>query len=135
MEAMRSSGHAGDYLVPCATSPKSLKDPSFIQKMTKVVAMMTIMPAAPEDGRPTLQWFIYCLVVGVFAAYIADAPCRRTHYWRSSGSPAPRRSSATRCTVAGLDLVQEEVEHDNQDTVDGLIYGLLTGRLRWLWPK
>jgi len=29
-----------------------------------------------------------------------------------------------------------EVEHDDQDTIDGFIYGLLTaGIFGWLWPK
>ena len=46
MEALRKFDiPPGDYLVPCAGSPKEMKSPAFVEKLTKgPVAFMTIMP-------------------------------------------------------------------------------------------
>jgi len=50
-----------------------LKDPAFLEKQAKdPVAFMTVMPGGrPAMGPQLAQWFVYCAVVGVFAAYIA----------------------------------------------------------------
>src|SRR5579872_4540584 len=60
----------GDYGVPHAGSMAGMKDPVFIDKMTKgPIALMTVAPgAAPSMGRSLGQWFAYLLVVGFFAA-------------------------------------------------------------------
>ncbi len=74
MEALRPFRiPPGDYLVPCAGSPKAMNDPAFIEKMTKgPVAFMTVMSSGrPKMGGQMLQWFVYCVVVSIFAAYIA----------------------------------------------------------------
>jgi len=141
MEAMRKAGVSpGDYLMPCAASPKSLKDPAFIDKMTKgPVAMMTIMPSGPPRmGGQLLQWFIYCVIVGVFAAYIAGralppgAHCLAVF----------RFAGATAFIGYSLALWQNSIWYRKKwsttikSTIDGLIYGLLTGgTFGWLWPN
>ncbi len=64
----------GDYLFPKPDSPKAMKDPAFLEKWRKgPVGMMTIMKraATPSMGKPLSFWFLYCVVVGIFAAYIA----------------------------------------------------------------
>lgn len=50
-----------------------MKTPEFMEKVTKgPVAFMTLMPSGPPAmGMQLVQWFFYCIVVGVFAAYIA----------------------------------------------------------------
>jgi len=64
------------------------------------VMFATVMPSVPS-GRPTMGaqlawWFVYCLVVGVFAAYIAGARSARARTISPcSASPAQPRSSAT----------------------------------------
>jgi hypothetical protein len=140
MEAMRTLGVApGDYLMPCATSPKSLKDPAFIEKMTKgPVAMMTIMPSGPPKmGGQLLQWFIYCVVVGIFAAYIAGRALQPgAHYLAVF-----RFAGATAFVGYSLALWQDSIWYKKKwsttlkNTFDGLVYGLLTGgTFGWLWP-
>src|SRR2546428_10999030 len=64
----------GDYLFPKPDDPKAMKDPAFLEKWSKgPVGMMTIMKRAakPSMGKPLALWFLFCVVVGVFAAYIA----------------------------------------------------------------
>ena len=141
MEAMRKLGVApGDYLVPCATSPKSLKDPAFIEKRTKgPVAMMTVMPSGPPKmGGQLLQWFVYCIIVGVFAAYIAGRALQPgAHYLAVF-----RFAGATAFIGYSLALWQDSIWYKKKwsttlrNTIDGLIYGLLTGgTFGWLWPR
>ncbi|MBI4481579.1 MAG: hypothetical protein HY652_01685 [Acidobacteria bacterium] len=74
MDALRKFDISpGDYMVPCAGSPKQMKDPGFIDKMKRgPVAFLTVMESGPPSmGASLAQWFLYCIAVSVFAAYIA----------------------------------------------------------------
>jgi hypothetical protein len=73
-EAFRSLGIApGDYALPCASSTHDLKDPAFQARLAKgPLVFMTVAPGSSAGMGPSLaMWFVYCVVVGVFAAYIA----------------------------------------------------------------
>src|ERR1044071_7484119 len=74
MEALRQFHIVpGDYMVPSPTSPAAMRDPKFLEKMNKgPVVVATFMPGGPiRMGGQLAQWFVYCAIVGVFAAYIA----------------------------------------------------------------
>jgi len=141
MEAMRKAGvQPGDYMMPHGGSMAALKDPAFIDKMTKgPVAMMTVMPSGPPKmGGQLAQWFIYCVIVGVFAAYIAGrALPPGSHYLAVF-----RFAGATAFIGYSLALWQDSIWYKKKwsttikNTIDGLIYGLLTGgTFGWLWPR
>jgi hypothetical protein len=130
----------GDYLFPCAKSGKEMKSPEFVEKYKKgPVVMMTVMPPnANRMGTSLTLWFIYCLVVSVFAAYIGiHAAPPGTHYlavFRFVGCSA--------FMAYALAVLPASIwYHRNWGTtlrsvLDGLIYGLLTaGTFGWLWPK
>src|SRR5688572_10091292 len=72
MEAIRGLGiPPGNYMMPHAGSPKAMKDPAFIEKKNRgPIATLTVM-GNPSFGKSLVQWFFYCIVVGVVAAYIA----------------------------------------------------------------
>jgi hypothetical protein len=82
-------------------------------------------------------WFIYLLVVGLFAAYIASRAL-------PPGSPYPavfRFVGTTAFVGYALALWQMSIWYRRswtttiKSTVDGLLYGLLTaGVFGWLWP-
>src|SRR5213594_3852734 len=63
----------GDYMIPCGGGPEAMKSPEFKAKLDKgPVAVVTFMKPGPFSMGPSLvQWFIYCLVVGVFVAYVS----------------------------------------------------------------
>src|SRR5512141_1064909 len=63
----------GDYAIPRAGSMADMKNPVFVEKLTKgPVVFMTVAPAGrPSMGSSLAQWFLYAIVVGIFAAYIA----------------------------------------------------------------
>ncbi len=129
----------GDYVLPCAGSPKRMSDPEFIDKMTQgPVAFLTVMKSGPPSMTGSLiLWFLYAVVVGIFAAYIAgralDPGADYLAVFRFAG-----------CTAFlgyGLALLQNSIWYKRswsstlKSMFDSLVYGLLTaGTFGWLWP-
>jgi hypothetical protein len=130
----------GDYMLPCAGSPEGMKRPEFQERFKKgPVVIMTTLPGGHMNmGSTLLQWFVYLIVVSVFAAYIASralpvgAPY--LHVFRFAG--------ATAFIGYAVALWQDSIWYKKKwsttikNTIDGLVYALLTaGIFGWLWPK
>ncbi len=141
MEALRRFEiPPGDYVMPCPGGPKGMSDPEFVEKMRKgPVAFMTVMPPGRPSMRNSLiQWFVYCVVVGIFSAYIAGRALE-------SGAPylAVFRFVGTTAFLGyALALWQNSIWYKRawsstlKSTFDGLLYALLTaGTFGWLWPR
>ncbi len=140
MDALRKFNiPPGEYVIPCAGSPKEMGTPEFIEKSKKgPVAFLTVMQSGPPSmGMSLVLWFIYSVVVGIFAAYIASRALEPgAHYlgvFRFAGAAA----------FAGyaLALWQNSIWYKRawsttlKSTFDGLVYALLTaGTFGWLWP-
>ena len=130
----------GDYFVPRADDMKDMKTPEFCAKLNQgPVFMMTVMPNGQFTmGRTLGLWFLYCLVTGLFAAFVA-------------GGALPAGASYDRVfhVVAlsafmgyTLALWQMSIWYRRawittiKSTFDGLIYALHTaGTFGWLWPQ
>ena len=130
----------GDYLVPCPSGPAGMKDPAYLEKQKKgpVLVMTVFPPGAAGLGVPLIQWFIYCIVVGVFAAYIAGQTL-------GPGTAYLRVFQITG-TVAFVGYTiaywQNSIWYRRKwsttlkVTFDGLLFALCTGgTFGWLWPK
>ena len=142
LEALRALNiPPGEYFLPtCAGSMKEVDTPEMKAKFERgPVGWMTVLPnGAPGIGKNLAQWFIYSLVISVFAAYLADVAL-------SAGADylAVFRFTGTVAVLAyayverrQLDLEGQELEHDAKFVFDGVIYGLVTaGVFGWLWPK
>jgi hypothetical protein len=129
----------GDYLVPRAKSMADMKTPEFTEKMNRgPVMMMTVMPSGTWSmGRQLVLWFIYLLVVSLFAGYIAG----RALEPGVSYLEVFRFAGATAFIAYAVALWQMSIWYKRgwgltvKATVDGLIYGMLTaGVFGWLWP-
>src|SRR5687767_9359545 len=73
MDALRPFNlRPGNYMLPQGEGMSSMKDPVFIDKMKRgPVAFMTVLPnRAPSMGAELTQWFLFTIVVSIFAAYI-----------------------------------------------------------------
>jgi hypothetical protein len=130
----------GDYILPCPGSANAMKDPAFIEKYKKgPVVFMTVIPGGPPAmGKQLALWFLYAVVVGIFAAYVAG---------RALGPGAPylevfRFAGCTAFTAYSLALFQNSIWYRRnwgttlRSAFDGLVYGLLTGgAFGWLWPR
>ncbi|MGH7681024.1 MAG: hypothetical protein ACRENN_03450 [Candidatus Eiseniibacteriota bacterium] len=140
MDALRKFNIApGDYLTPCAGSAKEMKDPAFMEKWSKgPVFMMTILkPGPPAMGSQLAQWFLYCAVIGVFAAYVAG----RALHPGAAYLEAFRFAGTTAFLCHAMALPQFSIWYKRswgatlRGVFDGLVYGCLTGGVfGWLWP-
>ncbi len=129
----------GEYVFPRPSNSKEMGTPEFIDKMKKgPVAFMTVMESGPPSmGKSLVLWFLYSIVVGIFAAYIAGrALGPGAHYLAVF-----RFVGATAFIGYSLALLQGSIWYKRawsstiKSVVDGLVYGLLTaGVFGWLWP-
>ena len=84
-----------------------------------------------------VQWFVYCLIVGVFTAYVAGRALEPgAHYLAVF-----RMAGVTTFAGYGLALLQNSIWYKRnwpstlKSVFDALIYGLVTaGVFGWLWP-
>jgi hypothetical protein len=144
-EAARSSLRAlnlspGDYMVPRTYDMKEMKTPEYQAKMTEGPQMiLTVLPNLPwQMGRTLGLWFVYSLVVSLFAAYVAGralpAGAAYLDAFRFAGTTAFLGYTAALWQMwiwygrgAGLTW---------RATLDGVIYALITaGVFGWLWPR
>jgi len=130
----------GDYLVPCAGSAKAMKDPAFMEKFKAGPrAMMTFMGSGEMNMGPQfIQWFLYCILIGVTAAYISGrALGPGAHYlkvFRFAGATA--FYGYTLGSWPASIWYKKSWGTTLRGTFDGLIYALLTaGFFGWLWPR
>ena len=130
----------GEYGMPRPKGMAEMKSPEFQEKWRQgPVAFFTIFPNsdAPGMGAQLFAWFIYALVISVFAAYIAG---------RALGPGADylqvfRFAGATAFLGYGAALWQQTIWYKRKlsttikSTFDALIYGFVTaGFFGWLWP-
>jgi len=129
----------GMYVFPYCL-PKDMKAPTTIEKYKQgPVGFLTIVPSGPPAMPKFLVlWFVYCLVVGIFTAYLSGRTL-------SPGTPylAVFRVAGTAAFMAyGLGNLVNGIWKGQRwgatikEVIDGLIYGLLTaGTFGWLWPR
>lgn len=129
----------GDYMMPRPSSMDEMKSPEFAEKMKKgPVLILTVMPNGPASMSSNLiQWFVYLLVIGIFAAYVTGRAlppgANYLQVFRFSGVTAFLAYSAAIWQMSiwyhrgwGITI---------KSTIDGLLYALLTaGIFGWLWP-
>jgi len=141
LEAMRGAGLTpGIYHFPYCRSPKELGSPEVIEKFKRgPTGLLTVLPSGPPAMRKyLLGWFLFCLVIGVFVAYLAGRTLSAgTEYlavFRVAGTVAFVGYSASQA----VDAIWKgqpwgvTIKH----MFDGLIYALLTaGTFGWLWPR
>ncbi len=130
----------GDYMVPRPASRQDMNSTAFAEKVKQgPVMVVTVMPNGPMSvGRNLLLWFVYLIVVGIFAGYIAGRALPvGAHYLQ-----AFRFVGAAAFIGYSLALWQLSIWFHRawsttiKGTVDGLLYALLTaGTFGWLWPR
>lgn len=129
----------GEYSMPRPADMAAMKSPEFQEKLKNgPVAMLTVLPNRAFNMGPALaKWFIYCVVVAIFAAYVAGravgAGAEYLPVFRFAGVTAfvGYNLAMWQATIWAGRSASTMLKH----TVDGLVYGLLTGgAFGWLWP-
>jgi hypothetical protein len=128
------------YMFPFAGSMAAMKDPAWVEKRTRGPAgIITIMPAGmPVMAKNLVAWFIYSIVISVFAAYIASRALRPG----AESGEVLRFTAATAFFCYGVGMAHESVWFNRRwsTTVkylfDALLYAFATGAVFvWLWPR
>src|ERR1051325_8522829 len=119
---------------------KEMKSAPVVEKMKRgPVGLLTVLPSGPPAmGKNMIQWFAYCLVISIFAAYL-------------SGRLVPPGTAFLQVfrvvgTVVflgyGAAHVQESIWSGRSWVVtfkhlfDSVVYALVTAAVfAWLWPK
>jgi hypothetical protein len=138
--AMREAKIApGFYAFPYAGSMKEMGTPEMARKYEQgPVGTANINPAGPPAmGKALGLWFVYTLIVGLFAGYLASRTLAPgTDYlqvFRVVGC-----SSFMAYSLAHISdgvWKQKPWSMTFKHAFDGLVYGLLTaGVFGWLWP-
>jgi nucleoside recognition membrane protein YjiH len=141
LDSLRTSGVTpGRVYVFPFTTHKEMKSPETVEKFKRgPIGLLTIRPSgAPNLGKFLGQWFVYCVVVGIFTAYLTGRTLPPgTQYlevFRIAGTAA--------FVGYSLALIQNAIWKGEtwgvtfKHLIDGVIYGLLTaGIFGWLWPR
>ncbi|HUM06001.1 MAG TPA: hypothetical protein VLT90_11120 [Terriglobales bacterium] len=129
----------GLYVMPYC-SHQEMKSPATMEKYKQgPVGFLTILPSGPPNmPKFLIQWFVFCLVISFFVAYLAAHTLAfGVHYL------AVFRVVGTAAFLAyGLGNLANGIWKGQRwsatikEVIDGLIYGLLTaGTFGWLWPR
>ena len=141
LAALRSQRLApGTYPFPYCASSTEMKSPAMLEKYKQgPVGILTVIRSGPPAmGKGLLLWFIFCVVISIFAAYVAgrtlSAGTAYLAVFRIAGTVAFVGYSAG-------NLVDSIWKGQPWSTTikhifDGLVYALLTaGTFAWLWPR
>jgi hypothetical protein len=140
-DAMRSAGvtRGPAYFFPYF-SFKEMKSAPVIEKMKRgPVGLLTVLPSGPPTmGKNLVQWFLYCVVISLVAAYL------------SSRTLAPGTAFVQVFHIVGIAAllgygaahIQESIWNGRSWVVtlkhlfDSVIYAaIIAGTFSWLWPK
>jgi len=129
----------GEYFVPHCPDAQAMRSAEIRQKFIDgPVLQLTIRRSgAPEMGGALVRWFVYTLLVGLFAGYVASRVVPPgAHFGLVFQVIA---------TVAFMTYVGGSIQNGiwmgkpwrsvAKDVLDGLLYGFATGAVfGWLWP-
>ena len=141
LDALRGFGiPAGDYMAPRPGSREEMASADWKEKRMKGPSfIMTMLPTGTFSmSKNLIQWFLYTLVVGVFAGYVTG----RALLPGADYLQVFRFAGVTAFASYSLALCQNSIWYSRswsttiKSMVDGLIYGLVTaGFFGWLWPR
>ena len=129
----------GEYSLPHAEDMKEMSSAEFTVKMLEgPVAFVTVLEnKAPSMTESLIQWFVYSLIIGVFAAYVAGRALEPGALYLA----VFRFVGVTAFVGYSIALLQNSIWYKRawlttlKSMFDGLIYALVTaGTFGWLWP-
>ncbi|MBZ0200406.1 MAG: hypothetical protein K8H86_11100 [Ignavibacteriaceae bacterium] len=130
----------GEYNFPHANDMKEMGTPEFKAKLEKgPAALITVMKnEVPSMTGSLITWFIYSIVVSIFAAYVAG----RALVPGADYLAVFRFTGVTAFLGYSLALVHDSIWYKRawsttfKYMIDGLLYALVTaGTFGWLWVK
>jgi hypothetical protein len=130
----------GDYMVPKPGGPADMRSKQFQEKFARgPVFMATFMKSGPMTMGPQLVWwFVFCLVVSLFSGYLASRSLSAGAEYLKVSQIASTTAFLGYAMARWADAIwyKRSLSTQIKSTIDGILYGLLTGGVfGWLWPK
>ncbi|MDH3402669.1 MAG: hypothetical protein OES32_02895 [Acidobacteriota bacterium] len=139
LEALRAQkAGAGNYVAPHCVTPEERSSREVKAKLARgPLAFVTVIPSL-AIGKQLVSWFVYCLVVGVFVAYLTGRTAAPgTDYlavFRLAGTTAFLAYAGG--TASESIWMGRKWSTTAKNVLDSLAYALLTaGAFGWLWPS
>jgi len=141
LDAAASDRHSSRRLPHAAAGePAQMRSPEFQEKMKRgpAVILTVLPPWTGSMARNLVQWFVYCLVVGVFAHSLrlrvaAGFPSVCCRLPLRGDDRVPRLHAGA---VADVHLVPPSWAMTLKSTFDGVIFALVTCAVfTWMWPR
>lgn len=130
----------GQYIIPHCMDPADFKNPDFQKKFTDgpVAVLYLKKPGLPGMGPQLGGWFVFNIVVSIFAGYVASAALPvGTEY-----SKVFQVVGTTGFIAYALGEIPPAIWMGKpwpvaiKESADGLLYGLVMGgTFGWLWPN
>lgn len=141
IDALRKSVNGpGEYFFPHCASMKETSSPEFLAKLQTGPSGSVIVHAKGgiQMGKSLLQWFLFCVLISVFVAYLtrlALAPgADYLSVFRIAGTAATLGYAFSNFTNSMWKGISWWVSF--KYLADGLAYALVTaGTFGWLWPQ
>jgi hypothetical protein len=130
----------GDYMVPRPKSMEQMRSPEFAEQLRQgPVLVMTVLPNGMTPmGSLLVKWFVYLLVVSFIAGGVAShvlPPGADFHVVLHTTGMTAFLGFALALWQMAI-WYQRSLGTTVRSTIDGLIYGLITGAtFAWLWPR
>ena len=128
----------GLYNFPYCTHKDMNSEAVKAKQIEGPVGFLTIFPSGPVFlPKFLIQWFVYCVIVGIFVAYLAaHAALPGATYRHVFGVVGTGAFLAYGVATLSTGIWKGQPwSVVFKEVFDGLIYGLLTaGTFAWLWP-
>ena len=140
MRAIGPNVAPGEYMFPYPQGGMAaMKDPAFVEKRTRGPAgIIRVFPTGmPSMSAPLAKWFVFSVVVSLFAAYLAS----RALPAGAAGGEVFRFTATIGFIAYGLGQVGDSIWYGREwgttmkTFLDALIYGAAMGAVFvWMWP-
>ena len=140
MRAIGPNVVPGAYMFPYPQGGMAaMKDPAVVEKRTQGPAgLLTVFPRGmPGIGGPLVKWFVFSIIVSLFAAYLAG----RALAPGALGGDVFRFTVTVSFLAYGMAHVSDSIWWGRawgvtfKNLFDALLYGAATGAVFvWLWP-
>jgi hypothetical protein len=128
----------GDYAAPMADSMADMSSEAYKAKIERgPQVMLTVLKPGGSMGVNLLKWFVYLLVVSLFAAYVGGATLGEGAGYRAVFHLTSTVAFAGYALAVWQNWIwySRNLGYTIRTTIDGLVYALLTGGVfGWLWP-
>ncbi|HMK38357.1 MAG TPA: hypothetical protein VK569_03390 [Bacteroidota bacterium] len=130
----------GEYILPRPANMKDMNTPEFQEKVKKGPgALLTVWGGrTPSMSANLIQWFVYCLVVSLFAAYVSRCALQPGAPYLSVFRFAGTTAFCCYAVAGWSDSIwyRRAWSTSLKNTFDGLLFALFTGGVfGWLWPQ